>query len=184
MKKLLFLAAAVAMGVMNAQAATLYGEANVYFDADFADYADYSTVFILNTSQYEEWLDKSTLYATLGDYAYGSREVVVTDTSNPDKVRMQYFKTVGDNGLKLKTYDSKVDTVGNFVAVVTDGNSFAKVNAYTITTTTPRSVVFQNEDLPLTEGDFQSFATPTPEPTSGLLLLLGVAGLALKRKRA
>ena len=24
--------------------------------------------------------------------------------------------------------------------------------------------------------------TPTPEPTSGLLLLLGVAGLALKRK--
>lgn len=27
-------------------------------------------------------------------------------------------------------------------------------------------------------------AEPTPEPTSGLLLLLGVAGLALKRKRA
>ena len=27
-------------------------------------------------------------------------------------------------------------------------------------------------------------ATPAPEPTSGLLLLLGVAGLALKRKRA
>ena len=27
-------------------------------------------------------------------------------------------------------------------------------------------------------------ATPTPEPTSGLLLLIGVAGLALKRKRA
>ena len=26
--------------------------------------------------------------------------------------------------------------------------------------------------------------TPVPEPTSGLLLLLGVAGLALKRKRA
>ena len=32
--------------------------------------------------------------------------------------------------------------------------------------------------------DTLATATPTPEPTSGLLLLLGVAGLALKRKRA
>ena len=31
-------------------------------------------------------------------------------------------------------------------------------------------------------GKFQAVAVP--EPTSGLLLLLGVAGLALKRKRA
>ena len=45
-----------------------------------------------------------------------------------------------------------------------------------------------------TTGDFSSLPTwkdigidpppPVPEPTSGLLLLLGVAGLALKRKRA
>ena len=34
-------------------------------------------------------------------------------------------------------------------------------------------------------GDAKQFgASPVPEPTSGLLLLLGVAGLALKRKRA
>ena len=32
--------------------------------------------------------------------------------------------------------------------------------------------------------DYVAKSTPTPEPTSGLLLLLGVAGLALKRKRA
>ena len=29
-----------------------------------------------------------------------------------------------------------------------------------------------------------SGGTPVPEPTSGLLMLLGIAGLALKRKRA
>ncbi len=36
----------------------------------------------------------------------------------------------------------------------------------------------------LASGSLESDAAPVPEPTSGLLLLLGVAGLALKRKRA
>jgi len=33
-------------------------------------------------------------------------------------------------------------------------------------------------------GDWQSMTASVPEPTSGLLLLIGMAGLALKRKRA
>ena len=42
-----------------------------------------------------------------------------------------------------------------------------------------------NEELTGTSGAFPSGGwTAAPEPTSGLLLLLGVAGLALKRKRA
>lgn len=38
----------------------------------------------------------------------------------------------------------------------------------------------------LSEGSFGAFKdfAPVPEPTSGLLMLLGMAGLALKRKRA
>ena len=41
-----------------------------------------------------------------------------------------------------------------------------------------------NESLPNTHGYASGGWTAAPEPTSGLLLLLGMAGLALKRKRA
>ena len=36
----------------------------------------------------------------------------------------------------------------------------------------------------VTQSNWQSMTASVPEPTSGLLLLIGVAGLALKRKRA
>lgn len=37
---------------------------------------------------------------------------------------------------------------------------------------------------PASIGAFTPMTSPTPEPTSGILMLLGMAGLALKRKRA
>ena len=45
--------------------------------------------------------------------------------------------------------------------------------------------VFETYDTTVTAGSWkEAAAAAVPEPTSGLLLLLGVAGLALKRKRA
>lgn len=42
---------------------------------------------------------------------------------------------------------------------------------------------FQQNDNPIAASDWATMGS-VPEPTSGLLILLGVAGLALKRKRA
>ena len=46
---------------------------------------------------------------------------------------------------------------------------------------TSKTVSFSNQNTNLNNN---SFTVNTPEPTSGVLLLLGMAGLALKRKRA
>ena len=49
-----------------------------------------------------------------------------------------------------------------------------------------RPIPFQNDSTTAAEG-YLVANTPTasvPEPTSGLLMLLGVAGLAFRRKRA
>lgn len=50
-------------------------------------------------------------------------------------------------------------------------------------TATPASVTFASKSEMATAGNWHTLAA-VPEPTSGLLMLLGIAGLALKRKRA
>lgn len=99
------------------------------------------------------------------------------------------------------------DAVDNATLGLTDGTSYG--NAYLVifdtatVTDASKFYVTQTKALETYEGDkvaslsfgsqsaaskldsnWNAVAAAVPEPTSGLLLLLGVAGLALKRKRA
>ena len=86
------------------------------------------------------------------------------------------------------TYDWTDASVGskyNFYMVVEDGgkayNSSSIIKSGTAQATSTITVAFANmQSATQNASNWQV----VPEPTSGLMLLLGVAGLALKRKRA
>ena len=73
------------------------------------------------------------------------------------------------------------------VLVDTDGGKFVVSDAATINVTEPvladGGTFVWPEIYPGDPSGWQTIGS-APEPTSGLLLLIGVAGLALKRRRA
>ena len=118
------------------------------------------------------------------------------------KAVFEKYGTVSENNMPddwgtTKLYDSRTfgDKDTAYAAVVfsftdEDGTEYFKGNiaSYTFTSAADAEVI--NLDVNLggdgnAVGDSGAIAWQSvPEPTSGLLLLLGVAGLALKRKRA
>ena len=76
-----------------------------------------------------------------------------------------------------------------YVIVKADGTGYWTQNSSAEVFTTNTSPVGSEEDVwTLVSGTaptaWSTGPTPVPEPTSGLMLILGMAGLALKRKRA
>ena len=135
----------------------------------------------------------------LADYAVkglvGDKTIAISDTTGADG------KVAAAQQTAFSTDAYTVDQVVSFFAAVTAedaaGNKFVYLSANKDTTALHES---QTQGIATAlglstnyRGDGKEFgsagwyqyqAGAVPEPTSGLLLLLGVAGLALKRKRA
>lgn len=76
----------------------------------------------------------------------------------------------------------------SWYAVVVSDDKYYVSSAATVSTAvgdtaTPAAKTFASKSEMATAGNWHTLAA-VPEPTSGLLMLLGIAGLALKRKRA
>ncbi len=162
MKKLLIVVAVMMTAVMTNAASFLWTATEIY--GPTGSVLTSGTAYLYCDAVSSEALINSTISATGTIMAFN-----VSDTTNTytDGASYDfYFKiTVYDTALGFdRTYTSNTVTVNPFTA------EFGS-----------NAVGFGSQ---ATASQNQSGWQPVPEPTSGLLLLLGMAGLALKRKRA
>ena len=158
MKKLLILAAAIVAGVAANAATFKWSAANIYDHTGAAKWSGDVTLYA-----YLSTADSSTAIAVSTVTASSAGAVAATTFSNDS--------LAGGNNY-------------NFFFVVEDGDytftSSEKQNVAAYATQT-QTVAFGN--MTSATQNASNWAA-VPEPTSGLLMLLGMAGLALRRKRA
>ena len=134
--------------------------------------------------------------ATDWEAAVGAGVSATTFASAKSQSTSAFTKTTGGSGANTwtkwatgnLTWTDDDAASGNYYVVISDGKQYAAsdaiaATAYASTQEAHTASLWQiaaNKPA-LTSGSFTAVA---PEPTSGLLLRLGMAGLALKRKRA
>ena len=176
MKKLMVAVAIAMLGVM-ANAATVKWMANAIQDAP-------------DTSVGAGWLVQVYSSSVAYDYALAKAGTIETWASSTTVAAGTTFRASGTvaNGIAN-------GTTASFYAVVYDAADVASAKNYIVSTDVSITATAAGNDVNLSFGAMNGTALGTnkfygqswqaaPEPTSGLLLLLGVAGLALKRKRA
>ena len=173
---------AVAMAAC-AQAASIKWQATVFSGSTDASYAG-MTVYLCETLA----VDGFTSESDIANYLYGTEDNSGSTVKSGRDANTKYSVATTAAGID----DSDVGLKTVYAVVVSkDGKGYwvgeAQGEVYT-TATEPVKADFQMQSI--VAGAYTPWAGseppgpgPVPEPTSGLLLLLGVAGLSLRRKQ-
>ena len=184
MKKLIILSATLALVCTVNAANFVWGSAGgEWYDKDSSDLtAGSATAFLylgtVTASATAFDLTGKTLLASSGfddaTWAFGNIDTdnlsSSADLANTTAGQLYSIVLVNKNVSTLEGFE------GNYT-ILTGSSLEAAVPGATVT----YYADFINSDAPIT---LSNTMTAAPEPTSGMLILLGMAGLALKRKRA
>ena len=178
MKKLMLTLTAIALAVVaNASACNWdNGNGDLYVSSGSGDAASGYLVYLVDAGV----TSSSALEAAIssGDYSFTSTAWAADGLSDAGWVEgtdSSPFTAGSSYSLYLVAFDAgTIDAAKNYYISAAEDVSFKGSGV-------PSSVSF---DLSATASAGAWTATAAPEPTSGLLLLFGLAGLALKRKRA
>lgn len=161
MKKLLVLAAVIVAGFAANAASFKWAAANIYGADGSTKYSgDVSIYAYLNSETVADAVSVTTVSVASGvmNTTYNWTGATVGETYN-------FYMVFEDGG---KKFDSSVSTP----TVIKSGVAYESQTA---------TVAFSNMQ---TATQAAGSWSAVPEPTSGLLMLLGMAGLALRRRRA
>ena len=203
MKKLMIALAALSFGFAANAASYVWGfydSEAVYPDGNYVDGG--TAVLLLGTITEAAGADADTYVLTLPgsgsflnysgqagdpDYNWGnfdpssplsSASVTQPSADNSTGTQAYSLVLVNDNISTYSALEDYLNTKGNEYVLYTGTSKYAVDQA---TGDEVASMIFDGH---ISETSWHEVGEPVPEPTSGLLLLLGMAGLALKRKRA